>query len=190
MRGIRSKPLTAARPELATSVRGRPGSMQDENWLRGFALLARYGLSWDLRVPYWHLREAAEVAAAFPEVPIVLNHTGFPWDRSTAGLQGWREGMAALAGQPNVSVKISELGLRDRPWTLEDNRGVVRETLEMFGISRCMFASNYPVSGLRISYDSLVTSMRQMLDGHSAEQCEAFFWRNAQRFYRIDLDAG
>lgn len=187
LRGIRSKPLTASSPELAASVRGQPGSMQDPAWLRGFALLAKYGLSWDLRVPYWHLAEAAQVAAAFPLVPIVLNHMGFPWDRSAAGLEGWRSGMRALAAQPNVWVKVSELGLRDQPWTLEGNRAVVRETLELFGIERCLFASNFPVAGLRIGYDELVRAMDAMLEGYVAAQREAFFWRNALRFYRIAL---
>ena len=57
----------------------------------------KYGLSWDLRVPYWHLAEAAEVARQFPRIPIVLNHTGFPWDRSEEGLAAWRRGMEAVA---------------------------------------------------------------------------------------------
>src|SRR5258706_6709700 len=60
LRGIRSKPVTSLSP--ATVTPGVAGSMQDDHWLRGFALLERYGLSWDLRVPYWHLVEAAEVA--------------------------------------------------------------------------------------------------------------------------------
>lgn len=188
LRGIRSKPVTAARPELAASVRGQSGSMQDEAWLRGFELLARHGLSWDLRVPYWHLQEAAEVAAAFPEVPIVLNHMGFPWDRSPAGLDGWRAGMAALAAQPNVCVKVSELGLRDQPWTLEGNRGVIEETLALFGIERCLFASNFPVAGLRIGYGELVTALQTILADYDEAQCDAFFWRNAQAFYRIELE--
>ncbi len=84
VRGIRSKPVTAPAPDRKQP--GAPGTMQDERWLRGFALLQKYGLSWDLRVPFWHLEEAAAVARAFPQTPIVLNHTGFPWDRSEEGL--------------------------------------------------------------------------------------------------------
>jgi predicted TIM-barrel fold metal-dependent hydrolase len=72
VRGIRSKPVTGRTP--ADRVDGLLGTMQDDAWLRGFALLKELGLSWDLRVPAWHLPQAAEVAAAFPEVPIVLNH--------------------------------------------------------------------------------------------------------------------
>ena len=117
VRGIRSKPVTSLRPGAGTP--GAPGTMQDDKWLRGFALLEKYGLSWDLRVPYWHLAEAAEVARQFPRTPIVLNHTGFPWDRSEEGLAAWRRGMEAVAREPNVHVKVSEFGLKDSAWDYE-----------------------------------------------------------------------
>ena len=118
---------------------------------------------------------------------IVLNHIVFPWDRSESGLAGWRRGMQALAAQPNVRVKVSELGLRDHPWTLEGNRAVVREPLALFGIERCLYASNFPVAGLRIGYDAFVLAMDALLDGYDAVQREVFFWRNAQQVYRITL---
>ena len=117
VRGIRSKPVTAPSPDRIEL--GAPGTMQDERWLRGFALLEKYGLSWDLRVPFWHLRRSRCGGARLPETPIVLNHTGFPWDRSEEGLAAWRRAMEALAREPNVWVKISEFGLKDRPWEYE-----------------------------------------------------------------------
>ena len=95
VRGIRCKPLTASRP--GKSVAGRAGSMQDPAWLEDLARLPRHGLSWDLRVPFWHLQEAAQVAADLPELAIALNHAGLPLDRSEAGLAHWRRGMEALA---------------------------------------------------------------------------------------------
>ena len=95
--------------------------------------------------------------------------------------------MAALAAQPNVSVKVSELGLRDQPWTLEGNRGVIEETLALFGIARCLFASNYPVAGLRIGYGELVTALQTILVDYDEAQRDGFFWRNARDFYRIEV---
>ena len=142
VRGIRSKPVTAASAqEMRTGV---AGSMSDPRWRAGFARLADFGLSWDLRVPYWHLYEAAEVVSSHPQIPVVLNHTGFPWDRSAAGLEAWREAMRAIASCPNVHVKISELGLRDQPWDLSSNQVVVRDAIDIFGVERCMFASQLP----------------------------------------------
>ncbi len=184
IRGIRSKPVTARRPEEI--VRGAPGTMQDPDWLRGFSLLGAHGLSWDLRVPFWHLAEAAEVARQFPETPIMLNHTGFPWDRSEEGLAAWRRAMETIARAPNVHVKISEFGLRDAAWDYESNRGVVLETIAMFGIERCVFATNFPVAGLRIGYDDLVRAVSRMVAHLPEGDRERFFWRNAVAFYRLD----
>jgi predicted TIM-barrel fold metal-dependent hydrolase len=187
VRGIRSKPVTARSPDTLTP--GAPGTMQDEKWLRGFALLDKYGLSWDLRVPCWHLAEAAEVARQFPRTPIVLNHTGFPWDRSEEGLAAWRRGMEVLARQPNVHVKVSEFGLKDSPWEYESNRRVVLEAIAIFGIERCLFATNFPVASLRIDYDTLVRSLSRMLADHTEGDRERFFWRNAAAFYRLAAPA-
>jgi predicted TIM-barrel fold metal-dependent hydrolase len=74
----------------------------------------------------WHLVEAAEVARQFPGTRIVLNHTGFPWDRSEEGLAAWRRAMETLARQPNVFLKVSEVGLKDAPWDYDRDRGEPR----------------------------------------------------------------
>ncbi|MHC5348238.1 amidohydrolase family protein [Metapseudomonas furukawaii] len=187
LRGIRCKPRTAPSVERREAVRGLPGSLQDAAWEHGLALLERHGLSWDLRVPYWHLEEAAGLVARFPGLTVVLNHTGLPWDRNGPGLETWRRGMDALAALPNVWVKVSELGLAGQGWSVAGNRQVVRETLELFGIGRCLFASNYPVAGLRVGYDTQVRGFVEMLDGYDAGQRDDFFWRNALRCYRIEL---
>jgi predicted TIM-barrel fold metal-dependent hydrolase len=181
--GIRSKPVTAASANSMTP--GAPGTMQDDKWLRGFALLDKYNLSWDLRVPFWHLEEAAAVARAFPRTPIILNHTGFPWDRSEEGLAVWRRGMAALARETNVWVKVSEFGLKDRAWSYDENRRIVLDAIAIFGIKRSVFATNFPVAGLRIGYGALVDAMSRMLSEFSTMDRDCFFWRNAASFYRL-----
>ncbi|MEO6016551.1 MAG: amidohydrolase family protein [Polaromonas sp.] len=185
VRGIRSKPVTSAAPDR--SVTGQAGTMQDEAWLRGFSLLEKYGLRWDLRVPAWHLPEAAAVAAMFPQVPIALNHHGFAWDRSEEGLKRWRGWMDTLARQENVYVKLSEFGLRDRAWDWKENGYIVRETLAIFGWQRCMFASNFPVASLRIGYPELVSGMSRILDTFPACQQRAVMCDNALGFYAIDV---
>ncbi len=184
VRGIRSKPATASSPKNMQP--GAPRTMQDPKWLEGFSLLEKYDLSWDLRVPCWHLEEAAAVARAFPETRIVLNHTGFPWRRDDVGLALWRQGMQALAAAPNVHVKISCLCLPDGAWTLEGNRPIVLETIEMFGVERCMFASNYPVDGLRASYDLIYDSFKTIVAAFPHHEQDLLFSKNAMSFYRIE----
>jgi predicted TIM-barrel fold metal-dependent hydrolase len=188
LRGIRSKPLTASTP--GGGVHGLPGSMQDDRWLRGLALLDKHQLSWDLRVPCWHLKEAAEVAELFPTLSIVLNHHGFAWDRSEEGLRLWRDGMERLAEQPNVYVKLSEFGLPDQVWSEVANTHIVHETLRIFGWERCLFASNFPVAGLRIGYSELIQAMWRMVAHLTPEMQHAVMCDNALRFYRIQLPIG
>ena len=183
-RGVRSKPVT--------SPTGDPGSlplsgtMRDPAWRAGLALLERFGLTYDLRVPYWHLHEAAEAIGPHGGLAVVLNHTGFPWDRSAAGLAAWRDAMRAVAALPNVHVKLSELGLRDAPWTVEGNRGVVREAVEIFGVDRCIWASNYPVAGLRVGYREQLEGMLEILGDLPGPDIDRVFRQNAAAFYRID----
>lgn len=186
VKGIRSKPVTASSPD--SMQRGLVGSMQDSQWLKGFALLQKYDLSWDLRVPYWHLQEASEVAKMFPHTPIVLNHTGFPWDRSDEGLKAWRKGMQAIAQCSNVWLKVSEFGLKDFPWEFEENQKIVHDALSIFGIERCMFGSNFPVAKLRVNYTYLVDSVKKMINKYSDNQQHDFFVKNAASFYKLEIE--
>jgi predicted TIM-barrel fold metal-dependent hydrolase len=183
VRGIRHKPTAA--PSPGAVARGTPGSMTDPRWRAGFACLASHSLSFDLQTPWWHLGEAAELARAFPATPIVLNHTGLPADRSPEGLRAWRDAMATLAAEPNVAVKISGLGVPGRPWTVAANREVVLRTIDLFGVERAMFASNFPVDGLVASFDTIYRGFTAIVADLSRADRRRLFHDNAARFYRL-----
>jgi predicted TIM-barrel fold metal-dependent hydrolase len=184
-RGVRQKPAAALSPE--TVVQGAPGSMGDPKFREGYAHLAKHGLHYDLQTPWWHLEEAAALARDFPETPIILNHTGLPADRSDRGLAGWRTAIETFAAAPNTAVKISGLGLKGQPWRIDDNRYVIITTVEIFGIDRCMFASNYPVDGLVASYDTIFDGFKEIVAALPASDRRKLFHDNAKRYYRIDI---
>ena len=184
MRGIRSKPVTSLTPDAPRP--DGPRSLSDPAWRSGYAALARHGLTYDLRVPCWHLAEAAALIELHPDTPVVLNHTGFPWDRSEAGLAMWREQMREIARLPWVHVKLSELGLKDAAWTVESNRRVVLEAVEIFGVERCMWASNFPPASLKIGYRDQLEGFLEILAGLTRPELEAVFHDNATRFYRLE----
>lgn len=184
VRSIRQKPVAAARPDQVDP--GGTGSMGDPKWRQGYALLRDYGLSYDLQTPWWHLAEAADLAAAFPDTTIILNHTGLPADRDEEGLAGWRAAMRRLAGEDNVCVKISGIGQFDKSWPVDGNRAVVRETIEIFGVERCMFASNYPVDGLCADYDTIFDNFKAYVAHLPAADQGKLFHDNAVRYYRLD----
>ena len=183
VRGIRHKPAAAA--AAAGARRGAPGSMDDPAWRRGYAELARLGLSFDLQTPWWHLDAAAELASDFPGTTIIVNHTALPSDRSADGLAGWRSALALLADRPNAALKISGLGRPDAPWTPRANVPIIRDAIAIFGADRCMFASNYPVDGLVAPYGAILAGFRAAIaDRPLAEQAQLLA-RNAERIYRM-----
>jgi predicted TIM-barrel fold metal-dependent hydrolase len=185
VRGIRHKPRAAPNP-LGVEI-GAPGSMGDPAWRRGFGMLAVNGLSFDLQTPWWHLLEARTLADDFGDTTIILNHTGLPADRSVEGLAGWRAALKQLAAAPNVSIKISGIGLPDRPWTVEDNKSVVLDAIEIFGPDRVMFASNFPVDSLVAGFETIFAGFDEITRGFSEAERVAMFRDNARRIYRFPV---
>ena len=153
VRGVREKPATTPTP--GSYQPGLPGSMSDPTWRLGFSLLEKYGLHFELQTRYWHLPEAAALANDFPDILIILNHSGMPDDRSETGLTSWRCGMQELANQSNVSLKISGMGEARHAWSIKRQERIVRECIEIFGVDRCMFASNFPVDRLVGNFDTI-----------------------------------
>ncbi len=184
VRGIRHKPAAAADPRDAR--RGAAGSMDDPAWRRGYALLARHSLSFDLQTPFWHLDAAAELAAEVPQTQIVINPTGRPAERGEAGLKAWRAALEGVAARPNIALKISGLGLPDRPWSVADNRPVVLDAIAIFGVERCLFASNFPVDSLVAEYSTIFSGFREITSGFADHAITGLFHDNAVRIYHLD----
>jgi predicted TIM-barrel fold metal-dependent hydrolase len=163
----------------------RPDLVSTDAWRRGFSLLRRFGLSFDLQLYPAQMADAAALAHANPDVLIILNHAGMPVDRNEEGLRLWRRGMQELAAAANVVVKISGKGTVDRNWTVESIRPFVLQTIEAFGVSRCMFASNFPVDKLFSDFDTLYAAFREITAPFSAEERRMLFHDNAARYYRL-----
>ena len=182
VRGIRHKPRANATAQSAA-----PGGMMDTAWRNGFALLRRYGLSFDLQTPWWHMAEAADLAHAFPDTPIIINHAGLPADRSDDALAAWAAAMARVAACDNVAIKISGIGRPGHAWTAEANRRIVLTLIDLFGTTRCMFASNFPVDSLCGSFDAIFSGFETITSACSEAERDALFRTNAIRHYRISL---
>jgi predicted TIM-barrel fold metal-dependent hydrolase len=163
VRGIRHKP--------------GPGMMDDAKWRAGFARLEPLGLHFELQAPWGQLEEATRLARDFPETLIVLNHTGLPYDDQ---LPGWRVALAKFSTCPNTAVKISGLGNVGR------KRDVILTAIEFFGPQRAMFASNFPVDGLRASFDAIYSDFDRFTRNLSAAERRGLFHDNAVRLYRME----
>jgi predicted TIM-barrel fold metal-dependent hydrolase len=159
--------------------------MQDERWQDGLGQLVRRGLSFDMQLYPEQMKEAAATARRHPDLPIILNHTGMPWDQSDEGIGRWREGMRLLAACPNVSVKISGLGMMDHRWSCRSIRPLVLATIDMFTPARCMFASNFPVDRLFSDYRAIWNAFDIITADFSPEERRAMFASNAAQRYRV-----
>jgi len=182
VRGIRH--IINWHPDLKRTYTPR-NLLDDPAFARGYALLAKYGLSFDLQIYPNQMTQAYRLAAAHPDVPVILNHTGMPVDRDAAGVAAWKSGMKLLATLPHVATKISGLGFIDRHWTEAAMRPVVLESIDTFGTERALFASDFPTDKLFNGYARQLDFYDGVTRDFSASERDALFAANAERIYRI-----
>jgi len=133
------------------------------------------------------MSDSAEVAGAFAIVdahqhfwdPIVHR---YPW-LDDPDAPRVLEGQAALAACPNASIKISGLGQRGPAWTAATNGAIVRTIIDLFGVERCMFASNFPVDSLCGTFPAVFGGFREIVGDLSATEQRLLFRDNAIRIH-------
>jgi L-fuconolactonase len=204
-RGIRHAGGWDASPEIRNSHTHPPqGLYADPAFRAGFALLAPLGLSFEAWQYHPQLAEVIDLARAFPETAIVLNHVGGPLGigpyagRSDQTFKAWRQGIHALAGCPNVTVKLGGLGMQLGVFDLHRRatppnsieiaaawRPWIEACIEAFGAGRCMFESNFPVDKISSGYAVLWNAFKRLAVGASTDDKTALFSGTASRVYRI-----
>jgi predicted TIM-barrel fold metal-dependent hydrolase len=155
------------------------------DWLRGYALLERYGLLCDLDCPWEKMSQARDVALQFPSTTLVLEHAGYPRSRTDDYFRSWRQGLASLAEAENAMCKISGLGMFDRQWTVASIRPWVMSCIEAFGVERCFFGTNWPVDRLFSSYDPVINAYEEIVADFTLGERESLFFRNAEAVYGL-----
>jgi predicted TIM-barrel fold metal-dependent hydrolase len=204
LRGIRNS--AARHPEFKHGVLPRPQSQlyADASFRRGYARLEQYGLSFDTWIYHTQLAEVIELAAAFPHVPLILDHVGGllgagPYKgRRADAMREWLPLMRQLAEYPNVTVKLGGLGttvcgfdfcLRPTPPSSQELadawRPIFDPVIELFGPQRCMFESNFPVDRAAASYGVVWNAFKRLAAGASAEHKALLFHDTAARVYRL-----
>ena len=157
---------------------------RDEAWQRGFGLLGKYGLSFDLQAYPGQFASLAGVVERHPETPVIVNHAGMGVD----GAADWRAGMQALAALPNVAVKLSGMGFVWRPLEPAAIRDRVRAAIDLFGPERAMFASDFPTDRLFAGFDRTMELLAEAVGDFTQPERRALFAGNANRIYRLGLD--
>ena len=183
VRGVRQ---IIGRSDEEDAVTGSGQLVSSDIWRENLASLGQLGLSFDLQLTPGQVPGIVDALAQAPDTPIALCHCGSPWDQSEKGLELWREGLRLLASLPNVSCKISGLGMFDHNWSVDSIRPIVESCIDIFAVDRCMFGSNFPVDKLHATYSQVWSAYEELTSGLSAADQVHLFGDTARAFYRID----
>jgi predicted TIM-barrel fold metal-dependent hydrolase len=207
-RGIRHSSAWDADPNVAHMYATRPkGVLLDATFRKGFACLAPLGLSFDAWLFHPQIGELANLARAFPDTQIVLDHCGGP--AGTGQYAGrreeifatWKASIGEIARCPNVAVKLGGLAMcllgydfHERPMPPSSEqlatawRPYIETCLEAFGPDRAMFESNFPPDKGQCSYQVIFNAFKRIAANYSEAEKTALFSKTAMEVYRLKLD--
>ena len=205
-KGIRYAAAWDEDPEvLGPPIQKVPGLYREPAFREGFAELAKLGLSFDAWIVEPQIPDVIDLARAFPDQPICLDHCGTPLGMAsytgklTERFDIWHANIKALAECENVSVKLGGLAMHNCAMPEEGPAaGVGSETLaqlwkpyietciDAFGSKRAMFESNYPVDRWGATYPVLWNAFKRLTKSASAEEKADLYSGNAARFYSVE----
>ncbi len=183
-----------------------PELLADSEFRAGFAKLGAMGLSFDAWMFHPQVPELADLTAAVPDTPVVLDHLGGPL--GIGPYAGKRDEMRAvlrpaleeLARREQVVVKVGGIGMSiygvglNKMDKAPDSETVaatwsedIRHCIDTFGPDRCMFESNFPVDRAGCSYTVLFNAFQRICDeaGYTPGERADLFAGTARRFYRL-----
>ena len=178
---------------------------RDATFREGFAELGKRGMSFDAWVLEPQIKDVIDLARAFPDQPICLDHCGTPLGlasykgRLEERFESWRADIQELAKCENVVVKLGGLAMAFCALPEEGPaaglgseelapmwKPYIETCIEAFGPTRAMFESNYPVDRWGASYPVLWNTFKRLTAGASDDEKAALYAGNAARFYGLE----
>ena len=205
-RGIRHSGAWDSSPQIRVSHK-KPGQgiFANETFRAGFACLAPLEMSFEAWCYHPQIPEVTDLARAFPNTTIILDHFGGPLgigpyvDKRDDYFPRWKRDIEELAGCPNVAAKLGGLNMkvngfgwhkREKPPGSEElaatTRAFYEHCIESFGAERCLFESNFPVDKTTCGYGVLWNTFKRIAAGCSADEKALLFHDSAARVYRLD----
>jgi len=206
-RGIRHSSAWDADPNVGHMYATRPkGLLLDPTFRKGFACLAPLALSFDAWLFHPQIGELTDLARAFPDTRIVLDHCGGPAgtgqyaNRREEIFATWKASIGEIAKCPNVVVKLGGLAMcllgfdfhrRTRPPSSDELaaawRPYMETCIEAFGPDRAMFESNFPPDKGQCSYQVIFNAFKRIAASMSETEKDALFSGTAIDVYRLKL---
>jgi predicted TIM-barrel fold metal-dependent hydrolase len=204
-RGLRQGASWDASPEVPNH-RTEPASDMYLNakFREGFKHLAQRQLTFEGWCYHPQIPALTDLARTFPETTIILDHFGGPLGvgpyagKADEVYTEWKKAITALADCPNVMAKLGGLAMpvngfawhaREQPPTstefMDAQRRYFDTTLELFGVERCMFESNFPVDKVSVSYAVMWNAFKRYVADYSDAEKLQLFHDTATRVYRL-----
>ena len=176
-------------------MRQRPGGddfFTDAVW-RDLQLLADKDLTLDVLMSNFDLADVSMIANRVPTLKILINHltgltiTGDPADAN------WSAAVKKAAAHPNVYCKVSGIfqrsGQSPAPKELSYYAPIFKVVYEAFGEDRIIYGSNWPVTDRGGKYEEQISVINEFFKPMGRPTLEKLYWKNASKFYGVELVA-
>ena len=180
---------TLARDPLLVGLRPMVQDIADDDWLAGaalapaFAAMIEHRLVFDALVLPKHLPPLCAVLERHPALAVVVDHAAKPALRERS-LGAWQRDLARVASHRQVTCKLSGLLTEAPVGAGRETIGPVIDALVgMFGTSRLLWGSDWPVVELAGGYDRWRALSDLALSGLDASARADVYGRNAARVY-------
>jgi L-fuconolactonase len=150
-------------------------------------------LSLDINCGHNRLDAVAQLAAALPQLRIVINHVANVRVDGQEPPADWARAVRAVARHSNVFCKFSGLveGTGQRggqaPADPAFYQPVVDVVWEAFGEERLIYGSNWPVSAHFAPHHQVLALAQALIRSHRPGAVSKVFSLNARRFYRLPV---
>lgn len=204
-RGIRHAAGWDASAEVRNSHTNPPQSLyMRDDFRQGFTLLEKYRMSFDAWFFHPQFDEFIDLAKAFPNTTIILDHFGGPVgigpyvNKRERIFAEWKDRIAELGSCKNVHAKLGGINMKlngfnwhkqPRPPSstelAETTADWYHHIIKHFGAERAMFESNFPVDKTACSYNVLWNTFKRIAEGYDEKTKAALFHDTACRVYRL-----
>ena len=166
----------------------------DQAWLtrdasiRGLEQLAARGIPYDVLTRPHQLKYIPQLADKIPDLKMVIDHISKP-PIASGDLEPWASEISKVSEIPGIFCKVSGMVTEADPksWEPVLLRPYVSHILEIFGVDRLMFGSDWPVCLLASSYEGVVAAAQESVGNLGSEDKTKFMGGNAIDFYELDV---
>ena len=161
--------------------------LKNDLWVKNFELLKKFNLLFDLSILINQTEDAEKLIKKYDSTLFIINHTLCPHDITYENINLWLDKIKILSKYENVVIKLSGFGEFNSNWTTESIKPLILYSIENFGISRCMFGTNFPVDKFlsNASYEDYWKAYLKITQDFSEDEINNLFYKNAEKFYKI-----